>query len=326
LWGTGLPVIPGYTGRVTPNTGIGVLKYFFYADSSKRPGTELGDKWIAEEAKAYPLKTEDPMWKKEMLIQYGALGGTFLIPKWEQYKVNGHIVIPPYDPVGTRLYGSYDHGFRNPASFLIHSVDGDGIITTVWEFYGDKVPAHQIANIIRNKAGYGDDGRRYAGSPYSYDSLSYIVADPSIWNEDKPQFNGPNKSTAKIFREMGVSMVPGEAGGDVTLGEWLLGYYWKDPNNPIYRITSNCTKLIWEIGQQRFKEFSAQVALNRSQPEELVDKDNHAFDALKYLLKRFPPPEAKRKPEANPNSFMWWRKQHQQQKSGIKRTFRVGAR
>jgi hypothetical protein len=318
-------MIPGYTGRITPNTGIGVLKYFFYADSSKRPGTELGDKWIAEESKAYPLRTEDPMWKKEMLIQYGALGGTFLIPKWEQYKVNGYIVIPPYDPVGTRLYGSYDHGFRNPASFLIHSVDGDGVITTVWEFYGDKVPAHQIANIIRNKAGYGDDGRRYSGSPYSYDSLSYIVADPSIWNEDKPQFNGPNKSTAKIFREMGVNMVPGESGGDVTLGEWLLGYYWKDPKNPIYRITSNCTKLIWEIGQQRFKEFSAQVALNRSQPEELVDKDNHAFDALKYLLKRFPPPEAKRKPEANPNSFLWWRK-NAQQKAGVKRTFRVGAR
>jgi hypothetical protein len=317
-------MIPGYEGRVT-NGGIGVLRFKYSADANKRPGTPKGDIWISEESKAYPLGVDDPRWLKEMEIKYGALGGTFLIPRWELWKQNGQIVIPPYDPVGTRLYGSYDHGYRNPASFHIHSVDGDGIITTVSEFYGAKVPAHQIANIIKGKAGFGDDGTRYSGSPFSYDSLSYVVADPSIWNEDKPQFDGPNKSTAKIFRDMGVSMVPGERGGDVTVGEWLLGYYWKNPINPLYRITSNCPKLIWEIGQQRFKEFSAVVALNKSQPEELIDKDNHAFDDMKYFLKKFPPPASIRKPEHNPNSFLWWRKNAKRQ-DGVQRTFRIGPR
>lgn len=318
-------MLQGYEGRITKG-GIGVLRYKYTADSSKSPTTEQGRQWIAEEAKAYPMGTEDPRWLKEMEIKYGALGGTFLIPRWEVWKNNGQIVIPPYDPTGTRLYGSYDHGFRNPAAFHVHSVDGDGIITTIWEFYGAKVPAHQISAIIRGKTGYGDDGVRYVGNPFPYDSLAYIVADPSIWNEDKPQHEGPNKSTAKIFREMGVSMVPGEAGGDITFGEWLLGYYWKDPKNPIYRITSNCIKLIWELGQQRFKEFSAQVALNRSQSEELVDKDNHAFDGIKYLLKKFPPPDSLRKPEANPNSFAWWRAKYKRDEAGNspKRTFRIG--
>jgi hypothetical protein len=270
---------------------------------------------------------DDPRWKKEMEIQYGALGGQHLFPKWEQWKngVGGaQIVVPSYEAQATKLYGSYDHGSFNPAAFHVHSVDSDGIITTVWEFYGANVPAHQIANIIKGKDGYDQNGKRYEGCPYS--GFAYIVADPSIWNEDKPQFVGPNKSTAGIFREMGVYMIPGERGGDITVANWLHGWYWKDIQHPRYRIAASCLKLIWELGQQRRKEFSAQVALNRSQPEELVDKDNHGWDGLKYLLKKHPPPQSFTKPEAKPNTFAWWKRNHAGKSEAhlMRHTFRIG--
>ena len=42
-------------------------------------------------------------------------------------------------------------------------------------------------------------------------------------------------------------------------------------------VSDACPKLIWEIGQQRHKEFSAQVAMNKNASEDLVDKDNHAW-------------------------------------------------
>ena len=316
--------IPGYQSRITSG-GIGVLRYHYSADSNKRPGTQLGDSWLREESRAYPMGMDDPRWKKEMEIQYGAMGGQHLFPRWETWKANRYLVIDPYQPVGVRLYGSYDHGSRNPASFHVHAVDGDGIITTVWEFYAADVPAHQIAAIIRGDAGFDSSGRRFDGCPYPYSELAYIVADPSIWNEDKPQLEGPNKSTAKIFRELGVSMIPGERGGDVTVANWLKGWYWKDLDHPLYRITSNCVKLIWEIGQQRYKEFSAQVALNRDQPDDLIDKDNHAWDDLKYFLKKFPPPASFTQPEAMPNTFAWHRKQAIRAKQGLQRqTYRVG--
>src|SRR5262249_51073165 len=154
----------------------------------------------------------DPRWKKEMLIQYGAMGGAHLFPRWEIWKENGAIVVPAYYAQNTKLYGSYDHGWHNPAAYHIHSVDADGTITTVWEFYASNTTAHQIAQIIRGRTGYDEQGRTHEGCPYPYESLAYIVADPSIWNEDKPQLNGPNKSTAAIFRELGVSMIPGERG------------------------------------------------------------------------------------------------------------------
>ena len=323
-------MIPGYTSRITSG-GIGVLRYHYSADSNKNPGTARGAAWVAEEARAYPMGQDDPRWKKEMEIQYGALGGQHLFPKWEQWRnslYGATIIVPSYDARGTRLYGSYDHGWHNPCAFHVHSVDGDGVITTVWELYGSRIPAHQIAGIIKGKSGFDEGGRQLAGCPYPYESLSYIVADPSIWNEDKPQLEGPNKSTAAIFREMGVSMIPGERGGDITVANWLHGWYWKDPTHPRYRITEACPKLIWEIGQQRRKEFSAQVALNRSQPEELVDKDNHGWDGLKYLLKKHPPPASFVKPETRPNTFAWWRKQAQADRdaiaTGSRQTFRIG--
>ena len=314
--------IPGFTCKIT-STGIGVRRLHYSADSSKRPGTDKGDTWLASEALAYPLGMDDPRWKKEMEIKYGALGGTYVFPRWETWKANGAIVIPPFEPAGYRLYGSYDHGYNSPSAFLIHGINSDGVMTTLWEFYSDHVPAHQIAEMIKGKDIWCNN-KRFPGNPYA-GRESFIVADPSIWAEDNPQLNGPNKSTAKIFRECGVHMIPGERGGDITVAEWLVGLHWKDPLHPTYRITANCENLIWELEMLRHKSYSSQVALIHNDPEELVDKDNHAWDAVKYFLKRFPPKPKLAIAETTPNTFAWWRKSIQRQEAGTQqRTFRVG--
>lgn len=316
--------IPGFSCRIT-NGGIAVRRFHYSADARKRPGTILGDRWLAEESRAYPMGMDDPRWQKEMEIKYGALGGTYLFPYWEQWKENGAIVVPPFDPIGYRLYASYDHGYNNPSCFLVHGLNNDGIITTIWEFYADHVPAHQIAEIIKGRDVRTQDGRFFRGNPYA-GRESFIIADPSIWAEDNPQSNGPNKSTAGIFRDCQVSMMAGERGADVTVGEWLVGHFWKDPKHPLYRIASSCENLIWEVGQQRHKSYSAAVALSRNAPEELVDKDNHAWDALKYFLRRFPPKPKFKIAEGTPNTFAWWKKSIQRTTDGqAPRSFRVGA-
>lgn len=318
-----MPSLPGFTTRIT-SKGIAVRRVHYSADSHKRPGTPNGDLWVKEEARAYPMGTDDPRWQKEMEIKYGALGGSFVFPRWEIWKANGQIVIPPFDPVGYRLYASYDHGYNSPAAFLVHGMNNDGIITTLWEFYSDHVPAHQIAEIIKGNSVRLQDGRYFHGNPYA-GRESFIIADPSIWAEDNPQYNGPNKSTAQIFRDCGVSMIEGERGADVTVAEWLVGHFWKEPLQPLYRIASCCEKLIWELGKLRHKEFSAQVAMSRNNPEDLVDKDNHAWDALKYFLRRFPPKPKLKMAEKTPNTFQWWRKSVQRQlDAGQRPTFKVG--
>lgn len=307
-------MIPGLKTRVT-SSGVPVLRLHYSADPQKRPGTAVGDLWLKAASSGYPGGTKSPRWRKEQEIDYGALGGTRLFPEWEQWISRGNIVVPPFDPVGYRFYGSFDHGWRNPACYLVHAINSDGFIVTCFELYDSHVPYAYIAEVIKGKSvtvpvlgccDKHDRPRYFEGNPFGGKEV-WKRADPSMWAKDQPQNDRTNKSMADLYGKEGVHFQQAERGTDTTVAEWLLGHYWAKPENPLYRIFSSCHKLIWELGQQRHKDLSAQVALNREQPEELVDKDNHGWDSLKYFLQKFPPKPEKQALPKLPGSFNWWR-------------------
>ena len=302
-------MIQGLSERLT-KSGIPVLRLHYSADPNKRPGTEAGDKWLAEALQGYPGGMRSARWKKELEIDYGALGGTKLFPEWEQWSANGKVCLPVFHPTGYQLYGSYDHGWRHPACYLVHGISGDGHIVTLWEFYASQVPVSAISKLILGQNVTLPDGRRFVGNPYAGQE-TYKVADPSIWAEDQIMSDNTMKSVAKLFLLEKVYFTKGERGGDTMVAEWLHGHYLANPEAPLYRITRACPNLIREIGLQRHKELSPQVAKDRAQPEQWVDKDNDAWDSLKYFLQRFPPRPESERAEAKPASFAWWRKQAQ---------------
>lgn len=308
-------MIPGLSERVTSGK-LGVLRLHYTADPLKRPGTPEGDIWIAEASAGYPGGVNSPRWLKEMEIEWGAMGGTRLFPKWEEWLGYGTLVIDPFEPVGYTLYGSYDHGWRNPAAYHVHGVGRDRQIVTLWEFYADHVPVSCISKIIKGENVTTPDGRHFAGNPLAGREILKI-ADPHLWAEDQPMADNTNKSTAYLFEQEKIFFDPGERGGDTTVAEWLLGYFWMDPRKPLYRIVRTCERLIWELGQQRHKEISAHLALTRDLPEQLVDKNNHAWDGLKMFLKKFPPPPMGKRIEQKPDTFLWWREQAKKAKEGL---------
>lgn len=312
----------GFSYRLADQT-IPVLRVHYSCHPERIPGTEAGEAWKIDASMRYPGGTNSPRWKKEQEIDYGAMSGTKLFPEWDRWKTERGIVIAPFDPKGYRIYGSYDHGWRSPATYLVHGVSPEGEIVTLWEFYANYVPVHQISEIIKGNKVITEDGRCFYGNPFAHREI-FKVADPSIWAEDVPQSDKTNKSTAWIFERCGIFFEAGEKGGDTTVAEWLMGHFWRDPHSSLYRICNNCEKLIWELGQQRFKQLSEKVALNKDQPEELVDKDNHAWDSLKMFLKRFPPPAAKPPPSVPANTLEWWKKQQRRQELGLPlSTYRV---
>jgi hypothetical protein len=304
----------GLSERLTTG-GLPVLRLHYSASDHKRPGTVAGDAWLASASEGYPGGINSPRWRKEMEIDYQALSGTKLFPLWSQWQANGRIVCAPFDPIGYTLYGSYDHGWRHPSCYLVHGINPDGEIITLWEFWASHVPYQAIAKIIHGEPvrvpGCGSschpEQRTFLGNPFG-GRERWKVADSSIWAEDKPQHDGTMKSTAKLFRGEQIHFIPAEKGGDTTVAEWLIGHYWREPLAPLYRITTACPKLIWEIGQQRHRDVSEAVAQYRSQPEELIDKDNDAFDAMKYFHLKFPPAPRLAKADQKACSFAWWRK------------------
>ena len=289
----------GLTTRLT-SSGIPVLRIHYRADESKTPA------WAESAAVAFG-GLNSARWRKEMEIEWGALGGMRLFPQWDQWMALGKIVIPPFDPVGYKLYASYDHGWRNPLAYHVWGLNGDGDIVGLWELYGSGIGVANAAKLILGQQVTLADGRRLAGNPFA-GREAYRVADPTIWAQDQAMSDGTNKAIAELFRRAGVVFIEGERGGDSMVAEWLHGHFWKDPAAPLLRITTDCPKLVWELGQQRHRELSGRVALNRDQPEELVDKDNHAWDGMKMFLKRFPPKVKIKAAAQSPNSFSWWQK------------------
>jgi hypothetical protein len=52
----------------------------------------------------------------------------------------------------------------------------------------------------------------------------------------------------------------------------------------------DCPNLLWELMRCRREKLSAQQLLSRNVSERIVDKDNHARDAMKYVLMSLPEP------------------------------------
>ncbi len=143
---------PGLTTRITSST-IPVLRLHYSSDPRKRPGTPEGDAWLISAVQGYPGGLKSPRWRKEQEIDYGALGGTRLFPEWEQWIGMGKIVIPPFEPEGYKLYGSFDHGWRNPACYHVHAINGDGNIVSVYEIYGSHIPVSRCRKTISSGCG-----------------------------------------------------------------------------------------------------------------------------------------------------------------------------
>lgn len=299
----------GLSERITSG-GLSVMRLHYTADAKKRPGTPAGDAWLQRAVLGYPGGTDSPRWKKEYEIKYGALGGMALFPRWEEWTAAGRIIVPVIDATNLTLYGSYDHGWLHNSVYLVHGMDAEGRAATLWECCAGSVPVKHWAKIIKGESTRLLDGREFQGNPYA-GREQWRIADPSMWQERNAQSDGANKATSVLFEDEGVFFDKGMRGGDTTVAEWLHGYWWEDPMEPRYQIAAGCVGLIAEIGKQRFKDISANAALNKAVPETLVDRDNDAWDALKYWLLRFPPKATKAKPAPKPNTFAWWMRQGQ---------------
>ena len=292
--------------RVTKG-GIFVCRLHYAADQYKNPQNEVGREWLRQALSGYPGGIEDPNWLKEMEIMYSAGAGERVFPYWQEWKkssnifINGHV-----DITHSKLYASYDHGYATPACYLVHAVDPDGMRKTIWEFYGAGVPVSDISKIIKGESITTPDGRKFEGNPYAGQE-TIKVCDPEITRRTQVMPKGPNKSVAELYLRQGIIFTPGTRGDDGTVVNWLLGNLWADPLQPSYQIHQRCKHLIWEIGKAQRKSLSSMAMRTRNQPEELVDKDNHAWDALKYFLKRFPVGAPVPKVEKKEANFAFWR-------------------
>lgn len=286
--------------------GLYVIKLHYAADAHKNPQNSVGKQWLHEALSDYPHGIEDSDWLKEMEIQYTAGKGGKVFPYWAYWLKHANIICrDAVDVTGAKLYGSYDHGYSSPACYHVHAVWPDGERITLWEFYAERVSVPEIARIIKGNRVKVADGREFEGNPYAGQERIKIC-DPEIARLTQVQSKGANKSIADLFRREGVTFTKGSSGDDLTVISWLEGNLWLDPMEPEYQIHESCVKTIWEFGRLQYKSLTSVVAKSKNTPEGIVDKDNHAFDSIKYWLKRFPVGVKKKKKTEKVADFQFW--------------------
>lgn len=164
---------------------------------------------------------------------------------------------------------SLDHGLNNPTAAYWHAISPDGKVLTFYEHYvaGWTVDKHAKRILeINSQLGRPPD---------------YYVADPSIRN--KNPITGT--SIHEEYVKYGIPFTLGN--NDVAAGIIRVARYMEPQADgvPLWRVTDNCEKLIWELGRYRWKTYNSKKIASQNNPFDVPHKkDDHGCDSLRYFI------------------------------------------
>lgn len=199
--------------------------------------------------------------------RYVQMGGLIYNKYFGEKNIIKPIVDGPHWPEFQKKwlhFAGMDHGFNNPTCWLWACTDEEGRIVVYDEYYVEKeVVSTHAYNILERESSFDVD-------------IGYRVGDPSIRNTDPIT----GTSVQLEYIEQGVSIVPGN--NDVSAGIVRVARLFESGQ---ILITENCEKLIWELGRYRWAKWSTKRIEGKNNPKDVpVKKDDHACDALRYLV------------------------------------------
>ena len=279
--------------------GIPVLRVHYSILPERDP--KLHPEWREQERKKY---TSQAAWDREQEIVDDAGGGELvfadtLITNWKKIVITDPAWRP--DP-RWRVEAGFDHGKTNPTALERCYVDYDGNLYFCGEYYMPELEVWEHAPEIKRMA----DVRKIAA----------CFADPTIFNVtmQQSQTNGKPQERAKsineLYVEQGIELFSPFAmdRSDVSFAARVMAH-WANLENrePSLKIVCrnyserpqpglhnwDCPNLLWELMRLRRVKLTAQQLLSRNLSEAIVDKDNHATDACKYLVMSHPEPSVK---------------------------------
>jgi len=272
--------------------GIPVLSIHYSADPERDPETVTGAQWYAAARAEY---SSDKRWLREQEMDPRASGGERVFARaLSQFHDKVIITDPNWRPDPRwDVVGGFDHGKVNATAFLKAYVDFQRNIYICGEFYSmqrkdwpENDVAHNAPLILQMP---------------DIDRMRWCVADPSIFTDKELQKDGTYSSANKVYLQNGVKFLRQYEGerSDLTFVEKLLSEAWRDLEHrePTVRIVCrnesdrlqpglhpyDCPNLVWELQRSKRAELTARQLLTRNPTEKIIDKLNHARDALKYL-------------------------------------------
>lgn len=183
----------------------------------------------------------------------------------------------------TRVVGA-DHGYSNPTAMLFGAVDHDGNLYIYREIYLRETIIKDICTDFKHAIGVTP------ANPKGTEKISAIYIDPST----KARRGQTGVSDFSTYLEYLPDYVPLlTANNEVSAGiDRVKTFLRVNPKTGKPRVTifDTCLNLIEEIGEYRWSELSASQEGTKNQKEEPRKYNDHACDALRYLIMSRPDP------------------------------------
>ena len=234
---------------------------------------------------------DNPTLSKEAIARYmeSLSPEEQLIRKNGQYIHLGGSVFPEFSPVTHciprgkfrpnekhRIIRTMDSGYTNPTVWLWMAVDEDGTIIVFREHYAAKLNVAEHARIVNTVTKEILD--------QSHAELFLTTGDPAI----KQTKEHTGTSILQEYAKHGIYIAVDAIPTDRRVGlEKIQAYMKTNPKTgkPYLMFTDDCTHLIAELPKLKWKKHaSIKVAEQKNKLEDIRDKDNHCYDALKYAM------------------------------------------
>lgn len=202
---------------------------------------------------------------------------------WDEFDRGKNVRDPFYIPESWERAVILDHGFTNPTAVLWAAIDWDGVVYIYDEHYeANKTVSHHAGEIKKrdnsNVKTWLIDRSCFAKTQMKGETL-YAIADEykDYGINFQPAGNGPNTLLPSINR---------------------VNEYFKDSKLIIFK---NCVNTLREVENWKWRKLRPGIIKN--EPDEPMDKDDHACDDIRFLIISRPTTTVlPTEPPLNPNS------------------------
>lgn len=180
---------------------------------------------------------------------------------FDEFSMGDNVINPFEVPVEWNKIVSLDHGVTNPTAVLFGAIDWDGKLYIFDEHYeSGKVIAYH-ANIIRDRG---------------YQNIKDYLIDPSCRAKVNAKA-GQFYSIIDEYNDYGIHFSP--ANNALLAGINRVNTAFKDKQLFIFK---NCINTIREISNWKWKRLKP--GIQKNEPDEPENKDDHTCDALRYMV------------------------------------------
>lgn len=255
------------------SAGHRVILLHYSADKEKDPDTAAGRDWVTRERNEIMADINPGKWRAEYEIDFSVAGGDLVFPMYTRDRKK--IVVPSFqDSNSICYYGGLDWGIQNNTAFVIVAVDHAGKFTVVFEKTWKKSIVAQVAEEIVTHP--------------LYDRLQWVACDPSIQSHMIPTATGHTTVAEMLASPQHVGqftvnkLMKAHGRSDAVMINVLRNFWTMDPIR--FQILETCKNLDEEIAGLEHEDTKG----SDNAKETIKDRNNHSWDAVKYVVLSHP--------------------------------------